>query len=219
MTQHCSEVNCDIVERGEGHRLFYEIQNSTKNKLKPLPEIYTLVQPAAFPNVNPLPSPIVAPMIPGDVIICQNDAHTIWLNKMNEQIQKEETDGKDNISWLAHFASLQEAVPRPPAITGLLPLFRDSAHSLSMVKHGMNLIQKATEHVNHGQVPVSTVNQPLYAIAKKIQWTWPFKYGEGKFVTSRCHYSDSLWIGWMAVDGRRQLLQLMSQLKEEWIPY
>ena len=51
-----------------------------------------------------------------------------------------------------------------------------------MVKHGMNLIQKATEHVNHGQVPVITVDQPLYAITKKIQWTWPFKYGEGKFV-------------------------------------
>ena len=149
LTQHCSEVNGGIVERSEGHRLFCEGQNSTKNKLKPLPEIYTRVQPAAFPNVNPLPSPIVAPMIPGDGIICQNDAHTTWLNKMNEQIQKEETDGKDNISWTAHFASLQEAVPRPPAITGLLPLFRDSAHSLSMGKHGMNLIQKATEHVNH----------------------------------------------------------------------
>ncbi len=51
-----------------------------------------------------------------------------------------------------------------------------------MVKHGMNLIQRATEHVNHGQVPVITVDQPLYAIAKKIQWTWPIMYGESKFV-------------------------------------
>ena len=42
LTQHCSEVNCGIVERSEGHRLFCEGQNSTKNKLKPLPEIYTL---------------------------------------------------------------------------------------------------------------------------------------------------------------------------------
>ena len=66
-------------------------------------------------------SPIVAPMIPGDGIIRQNDTHTTWLNKMNEQIQKEETDGKDNISWSAHFASLQEAVPRPPAISATSP--------------------------------------------------------------------------------------------------
>ncbi len=129
--------------------------------------------------VKTSPSPTVAPMVPGNGIICQNDAHTAWLNKVSDLIQKEETDCKDNLSWSAHFASLQKAVSCSPAITGLLPLFRDSAHSVSMVKHGMNLIQRATEHVNHGQVPVITVDQPLYAIAKKIQWTW---YGESKFV-------------------------------------
>ena len=37
----------------------------------------------------------------------------------------------DNISWSAHFASLQNAT-HPPAITGLLPLFRDNAHSRSL---------------------------------------------------------------------------------------
>ena len=46
----------------------------------------------------------------------------------------------------------------------------------------MNLIKKATELVNPGQVPVLTVDQPLYAIVKKIQWTWPSIYGEDKFV-------------------------------------
>ena len=51
-----------------------------------------------------------------------------------------------------------------------------------MVKHGINVIKQATEHVNPGQVPVLTVDQPLYAIAKKIQWMWPRVYGEGKLV-------------------------------------
>ena len=79
-------------------------------------------------------------------------------------------------------ANKQVEVPRPPAITGLLPLFHDSAHTLAMVKHGMNIVKQATEHVNPGQVPVLTVDQPLYAIAKKIQWTWPIIYGEDKCV-------------------------------------
>ena len=35
-------------------------------------------------------------------------------------------------------------------------------------------------HLNPGQVPVLACDQPLYAIAKKIQWTWPEKYGEDK---------------------------------------
>ncbi len=66
-------------------------------------------------------------MVPGNgIIICQNDAHTAWLNKVSDLIQKEETDGKNNLSWSAHFVSLQKAVSCSPAITGLLPLFRDS---------------------------------------------------------------------------------------------
>ena len=50
-----------------------------------------------------------------------------------------------------------------------------------MVKHGMDLITQATDLVNPGQVPVMTVEQPLYALAKKIQWTWPDVYGEQMF--------------------------------------
>lgn len=36
--------------------------------------------------------------------------------------------------------------------------------------------------VNAGQVPVLTVDQPLYTVAKQIQWNWPNKFGESKFV-------------------------------------
>ncbi len=83
-TQHCSKVNSSNVERSVAHRLSCKGQNSTKSKLKSLPETYFLVQPAAFPSENPLPSPIVAPMVPGNGIICQNDAHTAWFNKVSE---------------------------------------------------------------------------------------------------------------------------------------
>ena len=90
--------------------------------------------------------------------------------------------GENNLPWSAYMANQQVEVPQPPAITGLLPLFHESAHTLAMVKHGINVIKQATEHVNPGQVPVLTVDQPLYAIAKKIQWMWLRVYGEGKLV-------------------------------------
>ena len=51
-----------------------------------------------------------------------------------------------------------------------------------MVKHGMNILQKATGHVHPGQVPVLTVDQPHYSIAKKIQQSWPADYGKEKFI-------------------------------------
>ena len=88
--------------------------------------------------------------------------------------------GENNLSWSAYMANQQVEVTIT-GLTGLLPLFRESAHTLAMVKHGINVIKQATEHVNPEQVPVLTVDQPLYAIAKKIQWMWPRVYGEGKF--------------------------------------
>lgn len=35
--------------------------------------------------------------------------------------------------------------------------------------------------LNPGQIPIIAADQPLYAIAKQIQWVWP-EYGEDKFV-------------------------------------
>ena len=61
-------------------------------------------------------------------------------------------------SFTAHFTTLQDASRSPPAISGLTPLFRDNAHSLALIKHGMDVIAKATEHLNHGKVPVLNVD-------------------------------------------------------------
>ncbi|CAL8342969.1 unnamed protein product [Arctogadus glacialis] len=51
-----------------------------------------------------------------------------------------------------------------------------------MIHHGMNLVKKNTEHLNPQQVPVMVVDQPLYDLAKKMQWTFPDIFGEDKFV-------------------------------------
>ena len=75
---------------------------------------------------------------------------------------------------------------------------------------------KATQHVNPGQVPVLTVDQPLYAIAKAIQWSWPDQYGEGKY---GLHIEMALlnvlgnWLdgsGWVAI-----MATVMSPQKDE----
>ncbi len=46
----------------------------------------------------------------------------------------------------------------------------------------MNVVKAAVEHLNPGQTPVLTMDQPLYAIAKQIQWNWPDTHGEEKYV-------------------------------------
>ena len=50
------------------------------------------------------------------------------------------------------------------------------------MKHAMQKVKEATFYLNQDQVPVVTVDPPLFAIAKQIQWQWPETFGEDKFV-------------------------------------
>ena len=46
----------------------------------------------------------------------------------------------------------------------------------------MKLAAKVSQYLHPGQCPVITMDQPLYGIAKQIQWTWLDIFGEDKFV-------------------------------------
>jgi hypothetical protein len=86
------------------------------------------------------------------------------------------------ILWSAYPADAHQAVIPPAAINSLLPLFLDNAHSVAMVRHSMDIVRAAVQNVNPGQIPVLAADQPLYALAKEIQWTWPATHGEDHFV-------------------------------------
>ncbi len=67
-------------------------------------------------------------------------------------------------------------------ITAMLPLFPDDSKSVAMIRHSMDMIKQAIHELNSGQVPAITLDQPLYAIAKAIQWNWQETYGEYHFL-------------------------------------
>ncbi len=56
--------------------------------------------------------------------------------------------------------------------------------TVAMIRHSMDVIKSAVEHLNVGQTPVITFDQPLYALAKQIQWKWSEKYGEDTLVST-----------------------------------
>ena len=58
----------------------------------------------------------------------------------------------------------------------------ESANSVAMIRHAMAVVSSAVQVLNPGQVPVLTCDQPLFALAKQIQWNWSNSYGEDKFV-------------------------------------
>lgn len=93
--------------------------------------------------------------------------------------------GDETVSWAAYHASKQ-SIPEEPecsvTLTSLLPLFYDQAKSVAMIRHSMDVIKTAVANLNPGQIPVLTVDQPLYTLAKQIQWRWPETHGEDHFV-------------------------------------
>ena len=89
------------------------------------------------------------------------------------------------VSWAAFHASTQQpntVKDSRTLITTLLPLFHDQAKSVAMIKHSMDIVKKAVMTLNPGQIPVLVADQPLFTIAKQIQWKYPEFYGESKFV-------------------------------------
>ena len=55
------------------------------------------------------------------------------------------------------------------ALTSLLPLFYDQANYVAMIRHSMNVVNQAVDILNPGQVPVITVDHPVYNVAKYFQ--------------------------------------------------
>ena len=88
------------------------------------------------------------------------------------------------MSWSAFHANHYDFLSSdmPTTTSCLLPLFQEYAATVAMVRHSLDIIKKLTGITNPGQTPVVAVDQPLFAIAKNVQWKWPLVYGEGKVV-------------------------------------
>ncbi len=158
--------------------------SSSTKSIAPLPTNYTNVPPAVLKTKE-----FTVPSVQGFVKPADSTtfAHAKkdelgWLNKVMEALPKEHLDKMEWVFWSAYHADIQNTVIPAAAINALLPLFLDSAHSVAMTKHSMNMVRAAVEHLNPGQVPVLAADQPLYALAKQIQWSWPSTLGEDKFV-------------------------------------
>ena len=52
---------------------------------------------------------------------------------------------------------------------------------MAMIRHSMDVVKAAVNILNLGQIPNIACDQPLYALAKQIQWNWPTSYGEKYF--------------------------------------
>ena len=151
--------------------------------IPPLPDSYTNLTPVVLKKEEP-----TIPALNGSFSVDMRAVETAleeekkWLTNIREIMTKDVQAIKNPISCAAFHSAAQQDSDFGVTITSLLPLFPDDSKSVAMIRHSMDVIQRAVEFLNPGQVPVLTVDQPLFAIAKRIQWQWPDTYGEEKFV-------------------------------------
>ena len=104
-----------------------------------------------------------------------------WLEEVSAS-SKEDTS-HENVSWAAyHSSKMPMNIQKKQSIVSLLPLFTEQTKSVAMVKHAMNMIKRTTDHLNPGQVPVVAADQPIFSVAKEIQWRNAETHGEDHFV-------------------------------------
>ncbi len=169
--QHPSPENA-----GE-EREVLKLNSDMKVKTVPeLPEAYTNVLPA-YITKNPNPPPAVCHCLPAPHSIQSHlKDEYCWLEKV---FLNEDVADVVCITWSAHHATQKRSKPFEVSISALMPLMRNQAHSVATIKHALKKICDTVAFLNPGQTPVVVADQPLYALAKQIQWTWP-EYGEDK---------------------------------------
>jgi len=62
-----------------------------------------------------------------------------------------------------------------------MPLFHEKAATAAMVKHGMTVQKEAIHFLNSGQIPVTVLDAPLFALAKLVQWKWLETHNERRY--------------------------------------
>jgi hypothetical protein len=115
-----------------------------------------------------------------------------WLEDVRVLMSNDTFEGDGKVSWAAYHAAASQPSDEDSrqVVTSLLPLFRDEAKSVAMIRHSMDVINRAVHILHPGQAPVVTFDQPLYAIAKIIQWRWPASHGENQFVVMMGGYTS-----------------------------
>ena len=136
---------------------------------KKLPSFYTDVSPAYLPPICHFPSFEEN----GNFPTLEEDI----LNE-DEKWLKETT----NMPWSISHARKNISAKAVPDISAMLAIGRDNSKFPATIKHILDVLDPAIDYLNPEQPMVVGFDQPLYAIAKRLQWYQPDQYGYQKLV-------------------------------------
>ena len=158
-----------------------------------LPEAYATVHPVEL-DTSKAVVPVCEMKESASCMAVEKQREERWVEHSLRKLDEGSVSSGDTVTWAAYHASTHTEED-PPALTALLPLFYEKAATPAMVKHGMDVLRQAVTFLNPNQVPIITVDQPLFALAKMVQWKWPISHGEQAYVVmlGGLHIEMALW--------------------------
>ena len=142
--------------------------SANTSKLMHLPDWYTEVPPYHLPNDTSLPVSKRPSFIePVQKSVLSRDEN--WLKDESSK------------SWSV-FHSSSHLSPSHQDTSVMLPILRDDSKCPATIKHLLDILVKSIHYLNPDQSAVIGFDQPLYALAKRIQWYQPNGYGQHKLI-------------------------------------
>ena len=165
--------------------VFDPSKSSTSKKIASLPSYYSEVPPSTLPSSDIVVTNTNARLVSTldrEATSNNNDREENWLNNTRQVFYGRELTNEDTVSWAAYRASKSSLSSHQPAVISLLPMFSENSHSLGMIAHAINVSSLAVKHLNPSQIPIVAFDQPLFALAKQIQWSVGGAYDESHVV-------------------------------------
>ena len=124
--------------------------------------------PPVMSNIKNVSHPAARVTLLARQVKPHKEAEYLWLHKARQVLDG--NDGaEDNISWATFPASWLPPETEPICPSALLRMFQESAHRVAMIRHSIDIVNNAVQHLNPEKTPVVTFDQPLFALAKQIQ--------------------------------------------------
>ena len=144
---------------------------TTEKKLKILPTTYTDVLPCHLPSTIAMPE-------------FQEPKNKLAYDELKTSIEEDQHWLQDDChsSWAVFHSKRCNRDKLHADLSALLPIWRDDSKSPSTIRHTLDVINQAVAYLNPDQTPVIAFDQPLFAIAKRLQWHYPDQYGASNFV-------------------------------------
>ena len=104
-----------------------------------------------------------------------------WLEYVSDRIENR-TNHHLHLSQSDFNPDKTETNTSTSDTTAMIPMFCENSKSAAMINQSLDMILKGDNSLNEGQPIVVTLDQPLYAIAKRVQWQWPEEYSIHKII-------------------------------------